>query len=181
MAEDLFVPLGMIDTALSVPEEKLDRLPAACRHGEDGLVETEPAGGGFYAGPPPFDVSHGELVSTVADFHRFTRLLVGGGRAGGRTLLSTGHLEQLTSDQVPAENKTADSFFPGFWTGMGWGFGVGVQTEGPRRGRYGWSGGQGTDFFVDRDGTVGILFTQVELGPRTWPLLGDLQALHQPA
>jgi CubicO group peptidase (beta-lactamase class C family) len=63
---------GMTDTALSVPEEKLDRLPAAYRQGKDGLVETEPAGGGFYAGPPPFDVSHSELVSTVADFHRLT-------------------------------------------------------------------------------------------------------------
>src|SRR4051795_10425565 len=67
LAEDLFAPLGMTDTALSVPRQKLDRLPAAYRHGGDGLVETEPAGGGFYAGSPMFDVSHGELVSTVAD------------------------------------------------------------------------------------------------------------------
>jgi len=180
LAEDLFAPLGMIDTALSVPEEKLDRLPAAYRHGEDGLVVTEPAGGGFYAGPPPFDVSHGELVSTVADFHRFTRLLADGGRLNGEALLSAEHLQQMTSDQVPAENKTPDSFFPGFWDGMGWGFGVGVQTEGPQEGRYGWGGGQGTDFFIDRDGTVGILFTQVELGERMSPLLAEFQALHQP-
>jgi CubicO group peptidase (beta-lactamase class C family) len=179
LAEDLFVPLGMIDTALSVPEEKLDRLPAAYRHSEDGLVETEPAGGGFYAGPPPFGVSHGELVSTVADFHRFTRLLVDG-RVDGEALLSAEHLQQMTSDQVPAENKTPDSFFLGFWDGMGWGFGVGVQTDGPLRGRYGWSGGQGTDFFVDQDGTVGILFTQVELGERMSPLLAEFKALHQP-
>ena len=180
LAEDLFTPLGMSDSGLSVPEKKLDRLPAAYRHGEDGLVETEPPGGGFYAGPPPFEVSHGELVCTVVDFHRFTRLLVGGGRVDGRSLLSAEHVQQMTSDQVPAENKTPDSFFPGFWNGMGWGFGVGVQTEGPLRGRYGWSGGQGTDFFVDPDGTVGILLTQVELGERTWPLLGQFQALHQP-
>jgi CubicO group peptidase (beta-lactamase class C family) len=180
LAEDLFVPLGMIDTALSVPEEKLDRLPAAYRHGEDGLVETEPASGGFYAGPPPFDVSHGEFVSTVADFHRFTRLLAGGGRVDGEALLSAEHLQQMTSDQVPAENKTPDSFFPGFWDGMGWGFGVGVQTEGPQQGRCGWGGGQGTDFFVDQDGTVGILFTQVELGERMSPLLAEFRALHQP-
>lgn len=180
LAEDLFAPLGMTDTALSVPEEKLDRLPAAYRHGEDGLVEIEPAGGGFYAGPPPFDVSHGELVSTVADFHRFTHLLVDRGQVEGEPLLSAEHVQQMTSDQVPAENKTADSFFPGFWNGMGWGFGVGVQTEGPLRGRYGWSGGQGTDFFVDQDGTVGILLTQVELGERTLPLLREFQALHQP-
>jgi len=177
LSEDLFAPLGMTDSALSVPEEKLDRLPAAYRHGEDALVEIEPAGGGFYAGPPPFDVSHGELVSTVADFHRFTRLLVDGGRVDGRVLLSAEHVHELTRDQVPAENKTSDSFFPGFWNGMGWGFGVGVQTEGPLRGRYGWSGGQGTDFFVDRDGTVGILLTQVELGERTFPLLQEFQAL----
>ena len=113
LAEDLFVPLGMIDTALSVPEEKLDRLPAAYRHGEDGLVVTEPAGGGFYAGPPPFDVSHGEFVSTVADFHRFTRLLADGGRVNGEALLSAEHLQQMTSDRVPAENKTPRQLLPG--------------------------------------------------------------------
>jgi CubicO group peptidase (beta-lactamase class C family) len=128
LAEDLFVPLGMIDTALSVPEEKLDRLPAAYRHGEDGLVETEPAGGGFYAGPPPFDVSHGELVSTVADFHRFTLRLPDGGRVDGETLLSAEQLQQMTSDQVPAENKTPDSFFPA--SGTGW---VGDSASGCRQ------------------------------------------------
>jgi len=84
LAEDLFGPLGMTDTALWVPEEKLDRLPAAYRHGNDGLVETEPAGGGFYAGPASFDVSHGELVSTARDFHRFARMLAAGGRGDGR-------------------------------------------------------------------------------------------------
>ena len=168
LAEDVFGPLGMTDTALWVPEDKLDRLPAAYRHGEDGLVETEPAGGGFYAGPPPFDVSHGELVSTARDFHRFTRMLVDGGRAGGVPMISAEHLHQMTSDQVPAEGKKPDSFFPGFWDGTGWGFGVGVKTEGPQQGRYGWSGGAGTDFFVDPDGAIGILLTQVELGERVW-------------
>ena len=66
LAADLFGPLGMTDTALWVPEDKLDRLPAAYRYTDDGLLELEPAGGGFYAGPPPFSVDHGELVSTVA-------------------------------------------------------------------------------------------------------------------
>jgi hypothetical protein len=58
------------------------------------------------------------------------------------------------------------------------GFGVAVQTEGPHRGRYGWSGGEGTDFFVDPDGIVGILFTQVELGVQMDSMLGEFQALH---
>ncbi|MEU4422275.1 serine hydrolase domain-containing protein [Actinoplanes sp. NPDC024001] len=181
LAEDLFGPLGMVDTALWVPEENLDRLPAAYRHGESGLVETEPAGGGFYAGPPPFDVSHGELVSTGRDFHRFARMLVDGGRVDGDQVISTDHLRQMTSDQVSTECKTPESFFPGFWEESGWGFGVGVRTNGPLRGRYGWSGGQGTNFFVDRDGTVGILLTQVELGENLGPMLAEFQALHTPS
>ena len=181
LADDLFERLGMADTAYWVPRHKLDRLPAAYRHGEEGLVETEPAGGGFYAGPPPFDVSHAELVSTAGDYLRFIRALVDGGRVDGEPLISADHLRQLTSDQVPAAAKAPDSFFPGFWDESGWGFGVGVTTNGPRQGRYGWSGGQGTTFFVDRDGTIGILLSQVEMGERMWPLLDEFQALHDPS
>jgi hypothetical protein len=55
---------------------------------------------------------------------------------------------------------------------------VAVSTGGPQRGRYGWSGGQGTNFFVDPDGTIGILLTQVELGPHVFPLVESFQALH---
>ena len=181
LAEDLCDPLGMSDTDFGVPQEKLDRLPAAYRFGEGGLVETEPAGGGFYAGPPPFDVSHGELVSTARDYHRFLRMLVERGRVEGAPVISEVHLRQMTSDQVPAENKTPDSFFPGFWDGTGWGFGVGVETRGPRRGRYGWSGGQGTNFYVDPDGTVAILLTQVEMGEHMSGMVDEFQALPPPS
>jgi CubicO group peptidase (beta-lactamase class C family) len=181
LAEDLFDPLGMPDTALWVPEEKLDRLPAAYRHGEAGLVEVEPTGGGFYAGPPPFDVSHAELVSTARDFHRFLRLLVAPEAAQGRRLISDDHRRQMTTDQVPAENKTPDSFFHGFWDRTGWGFGVGVETTGSRRGRYGWSGGQGTNFYVDPNGTIGILLTQVEMGEPMGGMVDEFQALPAPS
>jgi CubicO group peptidase (beta-lactamase class C family) len=176
LEDDLFGPLGMTDTAQWVPEGKLDRLPAAYRHTDDRLVELEPAGGGRHAGPPPFDVSHGDLVSTVRDFARFLRALEEG-LPGGRPLISAEHRRQLTGDQVPDESKTDEDFFPGFWQQTGWGFGVGVQLAGPRKGRYGWTGGAGTDFFVDPDGTVGILFTQVEMGERMFGLVEEFQGL----
>jgi CubicO group peptidase (beta-lactamase class C family) len=181
LAKDLCDPLGMADTGFWVPKEKLDRLPAAYRHGEGGLMEIEPARGGFYAGPPPFDVSHAELVSTARDYHRFLRMLVERGRVDGAPVISEVHLRQMTTDQVPAENKTPDSFFPGFWDGTGWGLGVGVETIGPRRGRYGWSGGQGTNFYVDPDGTVGILLTQVEMGERMAGMVDEFHALPPPS
>jgi CubicO group peptidase (beta-lactamase class C family) len=171
----------MPDTAFWVRNEKLDRLAAAYRQGEGGLVETEPAGGGFYAGAPPFDVSHGELVSTARDYHRFLRMLVEREGVEGAPLISDVHLRQLMTDQVPAENKTPDSFFPGFWEGTGWGFGVGIDTDGPRRGRYGWSGGQGTNFYVDPDGTIGILLTQVEMGEQMGRMVAEFQALPPPS
>lgn len=177
LAEDLLEPLGMHDTGPWVARDSLHRLPAAYRHAGDDLVEIEPASGGFYAAEPPFDVSHGELVSTASDYLLFLRMLAAGGVAGGRRLLSAEHLGMMTTEQVPARCKTADSFFPGFWDGMGWGFGVAVTTAGEHRGRYGWSGGLGTDFFVDPDGTVGILLTQVEMGEHTMQLLGEFQEL----
>jgi CubicO group peptidase (beta-lactamase class C family) len=175
LRDDILDPLAMPDTGYWAPAETAHRLPAAYRHTEAGLVETEPAGGGFYAGTPPFDVSHAELVSTAHDYHRFLRMLVRGGELDGVRLLSPDDVAAMTRDQTPASAKTPDGFYPGFWDGMGWGFGVGVQTSGEHTGRYGWSGGQGTDFWVDPDGTVGILLTQVELGAAMEPLLTDFQ------
>ncbi len=83
----------------------------------------------------------------------------------------------MTSDRVPAPCKTSESFYPGFWDSSGWGFGVATEVVGEHRGRYGWSGGQGTDFAVDPDGRIGILLSQVELGPQLWPLIGAFQQL----
>jgi hypothetical protein len=87
------------------------------RSSTTGLVELEPAAGGSYAGRPPFDLGHGELVSTVGDYTRFAPMLADGGRFQGRQVVSEGHLRLMTSDQVPAVAKTPDSFFPGFGTG----------------------------------------------------------------
>ncbi|RYZ27237.1 MAG: class A beta-lactamase-related serine hydrolase, partial [Propionibacteriaceae bacterium] len=111
LAEDLLAPLGMVDTGLWVPEADLDRLPAAYRW-DDGLVETEPAGGGPYAGRPAVDVSHGELVSTARDYHRFLRALTADEAPTGGPLVSAGHRALMTTDQVPAGHKTPESFFP---------------------------------------------------------------------
>jgi CubicO group peptidase (beta-lactamase class C family) len=177
LADDLLGPLGLRDTGLWVPAGSLARLPASYRHTDSGLVELEPAAGGVYAGHPPFDVSHAELVSTIRDYTRFARMLADGGRFEGRQIVSEEHLRLMTSDQVPAVAKTPDSFFPGFWDSTGWGFGVGIETAGGRAGRYGWSGGLGTNFFVDPDGTVGVLLTQVEMGIQMQTLLGEFQAL----
>ena len=173
---DLFEPLGMADTAYTVPTQKADRLPAAYRRDDQGaLLEVEPRAGGFYLAPAPFDVSHAELVSTARDYAAFARMLAAAGRVDGEIFLDPDLLELLRGDRVPDTVKTPDSFFPGFWDGVGWGFGVAVITEGEHTGRIGWSGGLGTDFFVDRNGAFRIVLTQMEMGPAVMGLFDDLQ------
>ncbi|MBO0607578.1 serine hydrolase domain-containing protein [Myceligenerans salitolerans] len=161
-------PVGMPDTGFRVPEGQEHRLLAAYRRTPEGLVEAEPAGGGFHTGPAPFDESHSELVSTLADYHAFLRALVDG------DLVGPALLDELRTDQVDAAAKTPESFFPGFWDGLGWGFGVSVTTAGPHRGRFGWSGGYGTDFFVDPDGTICVVLAQVEMDEQVLAMIGEV-------
>lgn len=172
---DLFAPLGMVDTGYTVSPDQAHRLPVAYRHEAGSLVVVEPAAEGFSVAPAPFDLSHSELVSTAADYAAFAGMLAAGGRHDGDVLVDPELLALMRSDQVPSSAKTDDSFFPGFWEGAGWGFGVAVQTAGENAGRYGWSGGQGTDFWIDPDGSFGIVLTQVEIGPEIMGLLADVQ------
>ncbi|MHC9045197.1 serine hydrolase domain-containing protein [Microbacterium saperdae] len=173
LEQSLFGPLGMVDTGYTVPVATAHRLPAAYRHVDGGLVEIEPAGAGFSVAPAPFDISHSELVSTAADYAAFARMLASGGRHDGQVILEPELLTALRTDQVPGTAKAADSFYPGFWDGTGWGYGVAVQTEGEGAGRYGWSGGLGTDFSVDPDGSFRMVLSQVEMGPEVMSLFGD--------
>ena len=139
-------------------------------------MQIETAAGGFYVAPAPFDLSHAELVSTAADYAAFANMLAAGGRHGTDTILEPALAEQLRTDQVPASAKSDDSFFPGFWDGTGWGYGVAIETSGPYAGRYGWSGGLGTDVSVDPDGSFQVVMTQVEMGPQIMALFGELLA-----
>jgi CubicO group peptidase (beta-lactamase class C family) len=170
LCANIFGPLGLADTALWVPIDKIDRLPAAHRHGPDGFVEAEPAAGGFYAGPAlrrrsrRTGLDGARLLPLPSRTRRRHRADLG--RAHTRARHRSG----------AAPSKTADSFFPGFGTAWA-GIRSGGTTGGRHQGRYGWSGGLGTDYFVDPDGTVAVLFTQDELGGQLWPLIADFQEL----
>lgn len=173
LQKTVFEPAGMADTAFAVEREKAHRLPAAFRRANGGFEQSEPAGAGFYVEPALFDVSHSELVSTVADYHAFLRALL------DERLISSELRDELRRDHVAASAKSHDSLFPGFWENTGWGYGVSVLTDGPHRGRFGWSGGLGTDFYVDPDGTICIVMTQVEMDDRIFGLLSELQGLRE--
>jgi CubicO group peptidase (beta-lactamase class C family) len=156
LAERIFEPLGMTDTSFHVPAERIDRLPRY--HGP----ELAPIDDGLWTEPPIFPSGAGGLVSTLADWHRFGRMLL----AEGGDLLSPESVRLMTTDRLTQEQRDASTLF---LEGAGWGFGGAVAADG----RYGWVGGTGTTAHVaPATGTIGILLTQVQMpGPTPTPLM----------
>jgi CubicO group peptidase (beta-lactamase class C family) len=174
----IFAPLGMEDTAFSVPEGKLDRLATCYRtEAETGrLAVFDEARGGRWAHPPAFPSGGGGLVSTADDFLAFGRMMLHRGRHGAERLLARPTVELMTTDQLTPAQKAVSPFVPGFWDLRGWGFGLSVIT---RRddvawspGSFGWDGGFGTSCYSDpHEDMVGILLIQRMM---TSPVPGDL-------
>ena len=176
LAERLFEPLGMADTGFEVPAGKLGRFTSYYRADPAGGLELVDAPAGQWSSRPAFPSGSGGLVSTADDWHCFARMLLAGGSAGGRRLLSPASVRQMTTDQLTPSQRDASRLF---LEGQGWGFGGSVDVEAidPWNvpGRYGWVGGTGTAaHIIPSTGTVTILLTQRELGgPHSPALIQD--------
>ena len=173
LAERLFEPLGMVDTGFQVPPGKLGRFTTYYRTDPAGGLELVDAPDGQWSSPPAFPSGAGGLVSTVDDWHCFARMLLAGGTAGGRRLLSAASVRQMTTDQLTPSQRDASRLF---LDGQGWGFGGSVDVEAidPWNvpGRYGWIGGTGTAaHLTPSTGAVTIVLTQAELAGPTPPAL----------
>lgn len=168
LAERIFEPLGMSDTAFHVPPQKTGRLPAlfATDFATGAVTVFDPAGtGSRFATPPTFESGAGGLVSTADDLHAFAAMMIGEGAHRGRRLLSRPSIALMTTDQITPEQKSRSPFAPGFWDDRGWGFGVSIVTHrgelAGTPGRYGWDGGYGTSWYVDpAEGLIGIFLSQ---------------------
>ena len=161
----IFEPLGMSDTAFSVPQDKLHRLVTAYirdRERQELKVFDDPVGGKF-SSPPVFENAGAGLVSTADDFNAFAQMLLNGGRLGNERILSRPSVELMTTDQLLPDQKIGSEMF--FSDNRGWGFGMSVFTRRDHLynmpGRFGWEGGYGTSWYSDpKEELTGILLTQ---------------------
>jgi CubicO group peptidase (beta-lactamase class C family) len=161
----IFEPLGMNDTAFSVPKAKLNRFVTAYirdRQTQQLKVFDDPVAGKF-ASPPVFENAGAGLVSTADDFNAFAQMMLNGGRLGSERILSRPSVELMTTDQLLPEQKAGSELF--FNDVRGWGFGLSVFTRRDHLynvpGRYGWEGGYGTSWYSDpKEELTGILLTQ---------------------
>jgi CubicO group peptidase (beta-lactamase class C family) len=173
LAERLFEPLGMADTGFEVPPGKLGRFTSYYRAGPAGGLELVDAPAGQWSSPPAFPSAAGGLVSTASDWFGFATMLLAGGNAGGRKLLSEASVRQMTTDQLTRPQREASRMF---LDGQGWGFGGSVDVEAidpwTVPGRYGWVGGTGTAAHITAStGTVTIVLSQLEPAGPTPPAL----------
>jgi CubicO group peptidase (beta-lactamase class C family) len=102
----------------------------------------------------------GGLYSSAEGYVPLGIMLSNGGELGGKRLLSRKSVEMLSAVHIP-------DTLPGRPSGEGYGLSVRVVTNHAARntllsdGTYGWSGAQGTHFFVDpKEQLVGILMVQ---------------------
>jgi CubicO group peptidase (beta-lactamase class C family) len=167
LRERIFEPLGMKDTAFSVPGHKLNRLATSYwTNFVSGKIEVyDEAEGGQWSRSPAFPSGAGGLVSTIDDYLAFGQMMLNQGKHDSERILSRLSVETMTTDQLTPEQKAVSGLVSGFFDSHGWGFGMSVVTKrddvASVPGRYGWDGGMGTSWYSDpREQMVTILMTQ---------------------
>ncbi|MEH0933704.1 serine hydrolase domain-containing protein [Micromonospora psammae] len=186
--ERILAPLGMTDTRWWVEEHDAKRLAALYTpHPGTGQAVRADRMGAFALTRPDCLSGGGGLVSTAADYHRFTQMLLRGGELAGVRLLAPRTVRYMTRNHLPGGGDLA-SFEPeGFaetvldGIGFGLGFAV-VQDPVPARvpssvGEYYWGGLASTAFWVDPvEEITALLFTQL-MPSSTYPLRSQLRQL----
>jgi CubicO group peptidase (beta-lactamase class C family) len=151
LADRLFGPLGMHDTAFYLDAADRDRLATVYASGEEGVVRAPDGPGmqsqGQYVVGPRASFSGGAgLVSTAPDYLRFLQMLLNGGELDGTRILAPSSVDLMTRDHV---GDAVD------WPGEGFGLGFAV-LEDPgaagqfaSEGRFRWGGAYHTTYWVD--------------------------------
>jgi len=153
--ESLLDPLGMTNTSFYVTDPGKKRL----------IAMPMPNDSDFRVGfishadvPMKWESGGGGMVSSMADWANFSRMVLAGGKFAGKQYLSPKSFELMTTDHVgPNSGIERDYFyFPG--DGFGFGLGFGVRTDPgnakpPPPGSLGelkWDGASGCYFVIDR-------------------------------
>ena len=187
-AERIFQPLGMNATAFWAAEADHDRLAALYVKIPGAADPVRMDAMGDAAKTPPTFLSGGAgLVSTAADYHRFTQMLLRGGSLEGARLLGPRTVRYMTRNHLPGgvdleafgRPLFAETTFEG--VGFGLGFSV-VQDNIANRvlstiGEFGWGGAASTASLVDPSEEItGLFFTQL-LPSSTHPIRSQMKQL----
>jgi CubicO group peptidase (beta-lactamase class C family) len=174
LAERLFEPLKMQDTAFSVPSGKMGRVaqPLAV-----DLASGQPNKLIDVSKEPKNDSGGAGAVSTAADYLRFAQMLLNGGQLDGARVLSRTTVSLMTSDhfgtRIAAPVTPGELLLgtPGYTFGLGFAVrqGGGVAGVPGTAGEFMWAGYAGTYFWVDpKEELVAVYMSQAPSTIRTY-------------
>jgi CubicO group peptidase (beta-lactamase class C family) len=172
IAERICRPLGLADTSFDAADPARAAEPQI-----DASLGKRPPMLREAATRPTWISGGSGLLSTAADYARFTHMLLNGGELGGTRLLSPTTVALMSSDHLPPDiaygpNMRAmfGALAPVPENGIGFGLGFAVRNTAGRNplagsvGDYSWSGVSGTYFWIDpQKQLVAILMMQAPI------------------
>lgn len=187
-AKHIFEPLGMLDTFFSVPADKLTRFAACYQYqpGDTFSLQDDPQSSHFRK-PLRYLSGGGGLVSSIADYYRFTQALANGGTLDGARIIGRKTLEFMRLNHLPNNTDLPSISTGGFsetpYDGSGFGLGFAVKTDIAKSqtigspGEYGWGGMAGTTFFVDPVEDLIVIFMTQLIPSSSYMIRQELRAL----
>ena len=191
-ADRIFGPLGMTGTAFWAGPAARPRLAALYNSGPDGKAARLDAMGRWALKEPRMLSGGGGLVSTAADYDRFTQMLLHrpgspAGELDGVRLLSPRTVGYMGRNHLPGgvdlETFGRPLFAEAPFRGVGFGLGFAVLIDPvPGKvvgsaGELSWGGAASTSFWVDREADLTVSFFTQLLPSSTYPIRPQLRQL----
>ena len=153
--DNLLGPLGMTNTSFFVSD------PAKYKMIAQPMPDDSAFRIGFESNPEvpsKWESGGGGMLSTMADYARFSQMLLNGGSFDGKQYLSPKAFALMASDHIGPGSGVGHEFFYFPGDGFGYGLGFGVRTgpgnaKPPPPGSLGelkWDGASGCYFVIDR-------------------------------
>jgi len=185
LRQRIFEPLGMVDTAFHVGEDKAARLTQCYVKSSSGTLV--PAPGRTFREPPSAPSGGGGLVSTASDYMRFCEMLRQGGAVGDIRLLGPKTLKLMRSNHLPGGRELTDMavsmFSEASYAGVGFGLGFAMTTDVAKTGlagsvgEYWWGGMASTAFWIDPVEDVSVVFLTQLIPSNTYPVRRELRTM----
>ena len=188
LAQRILGPLNMADTGFCVAADRADDVAALYtpEPGASRVRRLDPAPA-VPTATPTYLSGGGGLFSSIDDYHRFLRVVVGGGESDGTRLLSPRTVTLMAANHLPGgadleqfgQRLYAETPFDG--VGFGLGFSVLVDPVKAKTlgspGELAWGGAASTAFWVDPATGVSAVFMTQLVPSSTLPVRSELRTL----
>jgi CubicO group peptidase (beta-lactamase class C family) len=185
----IFEPLGMTDTFFQVPADKVSRIPEGFGFDPEAKMKLIDKAGAdsMWAKGWSFNSGGGGLASSVADYHRFCRMLLNGGALDGAQILSPKTIELMTANHIPGgqdlTQMSKSLFSEAEMAGIGFGLGFATTIDSAAtlapcsNGEFYWGGMYSTAFFVDPVEDIIMIFMTQLLPSTTYPVRREIKTM----